>query len=128
MLERIYYPAVFWLDDDGYSVRVPDLPGCFTQGETIQEANEMASDAIGIYLLDETDYPVPSEPKTIELDDGEFIMLVEFDKLSYMKKYDTKAVKKTLTIPAWLNYAAEENHINFSKLLQSALKEKLNIN
>ena len=91
----------------------------------------MAQDVIGLCL--ETyakvlgDVPAPSDPGKIKCDSNDFIALIEFDKVAYQKKYDTKAVKKTLTIPSWLNSLAEEQHINFSSVLQSALKEQLNI-
>ncbi len=125
-MNKIYYPVVFLKDNQGYSCRVPDLPGCFSCGDTIEEANESVTDAIGLYL-DDTDAPAPSEPQTITLENGEFVMLVAFDKLAYAKKHDTKSVKKNLTIPSWLNHLAEERHINFSSVLQSALKKELGI-
>lgn len=102
------------------------MPGCFSCGDTIEEANESVIDAIGLYL-DDTDVPAPSEPQTITLENGEFVMLVAFDKLAYAKKHDTKSVKKNLTIPSWLNRLAEERHINFSSVLQAALKKELDI-
>lgn len=126
-MNKIYYPVIFFKDSQGYSCRVPDLPGCFSYGDTLEEANESVTDAIGLYLDDTDIPPVPSDPKSIALEDGEFVMLVMFDKLAYAKKHDTKSVKKNLTIPSWLNHLAEENHINFSSVLQAALKKELNI-
>lgn len=126
-MNKIYYPVVFFKDGQGYSCRVPDLNGCFSCGDTLEEANESVVDAIGLYLDGADARPVPSDPQTITLENGEFVMLVAFDKLAYAKKHDTKSVKKNLTIPSWLNHLAEERHINFSSVLQAALKKELGI-
>ena len=128
-MSKYYYPALFMIEEVGYSVIVPDLPGCFTQGDTIEEAAEMAKEAMGLYLEDtpEEEYAKPSKPQDIELEDNQFVMMVEFDKIAYDKKFNSKAVKKTLTIPMWLNTLAEKNHINFSSILQSALKAHLGV-
>ena len=123
----LYYPVVLLQEDVGYSVRVPDLDGCFTQGDTLDEALAMTQEAIGLYLTDLADAPAPSLPSDIRLDPGEFVALIPFDALAYKRRHDTRAVKKTLTIPSWLNDAAESAHINFSSLLQSALKQQLHI-
>lgn len=128
-MAKYFYPAIFETEDVGYSVYVPDLEGCYSQGETLEEAVSMIKDAIGLYLdgMQEGKYIKASNPKDISVEDNQFVMMVEFDKIEYDKKYNTKAVKKTLTIPSWLNELAEENHINFSSVLQSALKEKLQV-
>ena len=67
-------------------------------------------------------------PNAIKLEGNQFVMMVAFDKLAYDKKYNAKAVKKTLSIPAWLNNLAKENDINFSNLLQRALMNELGLN
>lgn len=127
-MNKIYYPAVFHPEEVGYSVSVPDLDGCFSEGDTLEEAVEMTTDAIGLWLeCCEGVYPSASNPADIPVDAGDFVTLIPFDLLQYRKKHDTKAVKKTLTIPSWLNVLAEEQHINFSKVLQAALKEQLHI-
>lgn len=126
-MKNIFYPAVFLKESDGYSVRIPDIDGCFTQGDTIGEACANAIEAIGINLEGSSEFPAPSLPNEVEKENDEFIVMVEFDMIDYMRRNDTKAVKKTLTIPSWLNYLAEENHINFSSVLQTALKAQLNI-
>lgn len=125
-MSKLYYPAIFHPESIGYSVSVPDLDGCFSQGETLGESLEMIQDAISLYLSDLTDIPCPSSPESIKTKSPDFIVVVPFD-LSSKSKRDTRSVKKTLTIPAWLNEAAEASHINFSSLLQSALKKQLNI-
>ena len=124
-MRLVFYPVVFHPEEVGYSVTVPDIEGCFTQGDDMNEAVAMAQDAIGLMLEDCKTYPKPSNPADIHLEPNEFVAMVPFDEAAYKKKQ--KPVKKTLSIPAWLNRAAEEAHVNFSGVLQEALKAKLNI-
>ncbi|MGN0107967.1 MAG: type II toxin-antitoxin system HicB family antitoxin [Hominilimicola sp.] len=124
------YPAIFTEEQEGYSVTFPDFEGCFSEGDTLEEAYEMAIDALGLYLEDsETgfEYPKATNPKGIVTNENEFVVMVEFDMIEYMKKHDDKAVKKTLTIPAWLNELAIKENVNFSQTLQNALVEQLKI-
>ena len=126
------YPAVFRQESDGlYSVEFPDLEGCFTSGETLPDAIEMAEDALCLMLYDmEEDgepIPAPSNPKDIAVSDDALVSLVGCDTLEYRKLYNNKSVKKTLTIPAWLNTMAERAELNFSSVLQDALKLRLDV-
>jgi len=127
-MPKQYVPAVFCEEDSGYSVRFPDLDGCFTEGDTLDEAYEMAFDAIGLYV-EQPDggfaLPECSNPNQFALSDNEFIALIEFDSLEYLKKHGNRAVKKTLTIPSWLNYQAEKAKAPFSQILQEGLKDYL---
>lgn len=125
-----YYPAIFTKEDNGYSVRFPDFPGCYTDGDTIEEAYKFSSEAIGLYAQGESgdfSFPKASAPNDILLDKNEFLVLIEFNLIEYLKNTGEKAVKKTLTIPSWLNSLAEQNNVNFSNVLQNALKELLNV-
>ena len=110
-MERIYYyPAIFMKENVGFSVRFPDLPGCYTEGDTIEEAYKMSAAAIGLYAQNEEGefiFPKASEPNNIVLEKDEFLVLIEFDLVEYLKNTSDKAVKKTLTIPSWLNNLAE---------------------
>lgn len=127
-MSKRFYPAVFRQEPDGYSVSFPDLDGCFTEGDTLDEAYAMAIEAIGLYLqMSEGTFrfPAASNPKDISLSKDEFVVLIEFDETEYLKRHDTRSVKKTLTIPSWLNTRAEEAGINFSQTLQEALKNQL---
>lgn len=129
---KYIYPAVFTKDGDFYIVKFPDIEGCYTQGETLSEAVEMAEDALCLMLYDyEEDgkkIPEPSDIKKIKVSENEsFVSLVSCDTLEYRKFYDNKAVKKTLTIPSWLNTMSEKEGINFSAVLQNALKKELHI-
>lgn len=121
-----FYPTIFHPEGTGYSVSVPDLNGCFTQGDSLEEALSMATEAIGLYLEGET-APDATPPERVQVPDGDFLMVVEFDPVAYAKKHNHKAVKKTLSIPAWLNDLAEAANINYSRVLQEALKKQLNL-
>ncbi len=122
-MRKIFYPVVFHPEEIGYTVSVPDLDGCFTQGDTMNEAVAMTQDAIGLMLEDCSVYPKPSNPADIKVAAGDFVVMVQFDEEAYKKQF--KPVKKTLSIPRWLNEAAEAAHINFSSVLQEALKQRL---
>ena len=126
---KLVYPACFCLE--GYSVEVPDLKGCITQGDTLEEALQMAEDAALGWLLTSVEegeeLPSPSNIQDIKLDGkGSFVSLLLLDLTAYTQKYGArKSVKKTLTIPMWLNERAEKCGINFSKTLQDALITKI---
>ena len=124
-MNAIFYPAIFHPEEIGYSVIIPDIEGCFTQGETMDEAVTMAQDAIGLMLEDQKVCPKPSLPSALTVDPGDFVAMVPFDMTEYKKKF--KPVKKTLSIPGWLNDAAEAAHINFSGVLQEGLKSELGL-
>ena len=137
------YPACFYKEDDGYSVIFPDLNYLATQGDSFEDAMEMAVECLASYLYiaqrDGEDVPAPSslvniDPVAVakELDPdlpvGEAIVnLVSVDVAEYAKKHFEKSVKKTLSIPAWLNEAAVAQGVNFSQVLQRAWKEQLHM-
>lgn len=126
------FPAVFRPEKvGGCSVEFPDLPGCVTEGDTLEQAVAMARDAMGLYLYsleeDGETIPTASAPAAIHTEPGQFVSLVDVDMLAYRQKHDNRAVKKTLTVPAWLNAMAEASDINFSQALQAALKERLGL-
>lgn len=124
---KLVYPAVFrpCEEHEGYTVIVPDLPGCVTEGATLADAILMAEDAASGWVLDELEdgniAPAASPADSISLKPGEFVNLLVLDMDSYAEKYGTKAVRKNLTIPAWLNTFAEKRSINFSQVLTDAL-------
>ena len=126
---KFFYPAIFQPEDTGFSVFVPDIPGCMTQGDNMEESLNMVQDAIGLMLEDipVKDYPKASKPQDIMLENNQFVMMVAFDKIAYDTRYNSKSVKKTLSIPAWLNNMALEKNINFSNVLQNALAHELGI-
>ncbi len=124
---KLTYPAIFYPYDegDGYAVEVPDLPGCVSGGDTLAEAIFMGIDAASGWVLDELEdgKPVPkaSGLKDIKPEEDGFVSLLVLDMDAYAEKYGNKAVRKNLTIPAWLNTFAESHHINFSQVLQESL-------
>jgi predicted RNase H-like HicB family nuclease len=126
---KYVYPAIFTPVNGGYSVYIPDLPHCRTFGKSLAEAIEMAEDATSMWLWDaenkKEQVPPPSE--TLPLEPPQFLSFVKADTDAFRRENDNRAVKKTLTIPAWLNTEAEAAHLNFSGILQSALKERLGI-
>ena len=129
-MSKHHYPAVFTEEDVGYSIHFPDLDGCFTEGDSLEEAYNMAFEAVGLYLQQQDGsfiFPSGSDPKHIETDCNEFVALIEFDETEYLRKHDNKAVKKTLTIPSWLNSQAENANAPFSQILQEGLKEYLRV-
>jgi antitoxin HicB len=117
--------------EGGYTVTFPDLPGCITEGDNLKHATEMAIDAMSGWILvsqeDKDKIPEPSEPDNIKLNNDEILVYIPTNIIDYKKKINKKAVKKTLTIPGWLNKEAEEAHINFSSVLKEALINKLNL-
>ena len=129
-MNNYFYPAVFTYDEESkcYIVDFIDLKSCATYGTSIDEAYIMAKDALGLYLSDLDTFPKPTIPYNhVKLKDNQFISIIEIDLQEYRKKYSNIAVKKTLSIPTWLNTLAEKKEINFSQLLQKALKAELNI-
>ena len=134
------YPACFFHEQNGYSVVFPDINNLTTQGRTISDAMEMAVDCLASSLYNCTlvgeSAPMPSDISNISLEsvakklnstvgEGSFVNVVAVDVAAYAKENFEKAVKKTVTIPVWLEKAASEKKINFSKVLQQALKEEL---
>ncbi len=124
------YPVILAPDDFGFLVYIPDFD-VNTQGENITEAIEMARDAIGIMGIDYEDdqkpLPVPSQLCDITADENSILTLVDVDFTEYRRKNETRTVKKNCTLPSWLCYEAEKANINFSQVLQAALKHELKI-
>lgn len=130
---KLTYPVCLYPNDSGYTVIVPDLPGCVTQGNSLSDALFMATDAAGLWVLDELEDgkkpPAASNPleiKAEEYSDG-IVSVILLDMDAYADKYGRKAIRKNCTIPAWLNTAAENADVNFSALLQNALIHTLHL-
>ncbi len=131
MKNKYFYPAYFHkAEEGGFWISFPDIPECLTQGDDMSEAYEMANDALGLSLEDrikEKRIPTPTEIDKLSPEDDAYIVLIEFDLQEYRKKHSSKAIKKTLSIPQWLNEAAVAQNINFSQVLQDGLKAKLGL-
>lgn len=125
---KIFYPAIIHEEDGSFWAEFPDLNGCHTYGETLSETMECAEEALEGYVLTLLEngqkLPLPRNVKTIETADNGFVTLIGTELINYNK---SKAIKKTLTIPEWLNAAAEKENINFSQTLQNALISQLHI-
>lgn len=130
-MAKYVYPAVFHpnADDGSITVTVPALPGCITEGKDLADAIYMAQDALSLWLWDAEDcrdaIPAPEAPPQVTA--PEFVNYVYADTEEYRRKNDSRAVKKTLSIPRWLNTRAEQAGVNFSQVLQDALKDRLSL-
>ena len=125
---KLVYPAIFSpCEEGGYMVEVPDLPGCVTEGDTLAEAIFMGEDAASGWVLLELEEgreaPAASRMEDIRPEEGSFVSLLSLDMGAYAEQYGAKAVRKNLTIPAWLNTFAERQKVNFSQVLTDALTE-----
>ncbi len=131
-MAKYVYPAIFTPEENGgYSVFFPDLESCYTCGDDLQDALFMAEDVLAFVLYDYEvegrNIPAPSKGGAIEKSENDFVNYVACDTVEYAKLHNNKAVKKTLTIPQWLNEAATKRGINFSQVLQEALMQKVNM-
>jgi len=131
MTDRYVYPAIFRFHAGGVDVEFPDLPGCFSHGATQEEAMVNAREALALHLygLEQEGEPIPPPSRVTDIQTGESeaVVLVEAWMPPVRDAVANKAVKKTLTIPKWLNDLAERQGVNFSQVLQKALKEYLGL-
>ena len=130
-MNKLFYPAIFHeAEEGGYWISFPNFPEALTEGDDIEQAYEMANSALGLAITSRLKYgeviPKASSIKELVIEEG-IVVLVEFDLREYQKKHNSRAVKKTLSIPEWLNEEAIAAGINFSQVLQEALMLKLNI-
>ena len=129
MQNKYIYPAIFDFDEDGITVTFPDLPGCITCGDNQEEALKNAKEVLELYMYsleeDNETIPQPSNILDLEVENTQVVVLVDIWMVPVRDEMKNKCVKKTLTIPKWLNDLAIENNVNFSAILQSALKEYL---
>lgn len=129
-MKKLFYPAVFHRAEEGsFKVSFPDIPECLAQGDDLTQAYEMAMEALGlavaIYDRQKRSLPAGSDPRMIQPEPDDFLVVIGFDLLAYKKHTNSRAVKKTLSIPQWMNEAAMDLELNFSQVLQEALLEKI---
>ena len=127
-MAKYTFPAILSREDDGsYSVSFPDIVGCYTCGDDMADALMMAEDALALMLYDmESKHeiiPSPSDPSSFKAKAGQYVTFIACDTFKYQRMHNTKAVKRTISLPAWLNDAAMERGINFSQVLQDGLKK-----
>ena len=127
----ILYPAIFYKEEcDQFFVDFPDLEGCFTCGNGVEHAYRMALEVLDFYLedFDLEQLPSPSDITALAVPENAFASIIALDVMEHFKSRNKKAVKKTLSIPSWMNELALKANINFSQVLQDALTEKLDLN
>ena len=134
---KYIFPAVFTpAEEGGYLVNFPDITdhtsyACMTEGDTLEEALDMASDVLNLTLwsMEEDGAPVPraSAMQEMKAPEGGFVNLISANTKAYREKYDTRAVRKNVTIPHWLDVLGTKNKVNFSKVLQDALMRELHV-
>lgn len=123
------FPAFFYFDNDGISIEFPDLPGCLSCADTEADAFRKAKEALGLHLygmeLDADPIPAPTSVRDLHPDEGGVVAMIDVFMPPVRDRINQRAVKKTVTIPAWLNREAEAAGANFSMILQNALKDYL---
>ena len=131
MKDTYIYPAIISVDDDGISVEFPDLPGCASCADTTEEAAKNANEALRLHLWsmekDNNDMPIPADIRDLQLETNQIPLLVEVFMPPVRERLNNRFVKKTLSLPAWLNAEAEAKGVNFSQILQAGIKEHLKI-
>lgn len=131
MKDTYIYPAVFDYAEDGISISFPDLPGCLPCADNVEEAVKNAKEAMMLHLFgmeeDNEEIPEPTPISEIAPEKNQAIILIDAFMPPFRERQRTKFVKKTLSIPSWLNAEAEHCGVNFSSVLQEALKEKLHL-
>lgn len=129
MKDTYIFPAVFDYADDGISIEFPDLPGCLPCADNVDEAVKNAKEALMLHLYgmeeDNEEIPEPTPINKIHLEPDQAIVLTDVFMPPFREKQKMRYVKKTLSIPSWLNAEAEHYGINFSAVLQEALKQRL---
>ena len=128
---KAIYTAVLWPKDNGngYLIKVPDVPGCATSGKDLVEAMEMMRDALAgcLCVLEDTGeaLPIPRLPASVVSESGETLALIDVDTLKYRMETDTRAVRKNVSLPAWMATMAEKKGINCSQVLQDSLRRMI---
>lgn len=129
--DRYIFPAIFEFANDGISIEFPDLPGCLPCAHDDEEAIKNAKEAMALHLYsmeqDNNEIPEPTPITKLQSDKNQAIVLIEVWMPIYRDAIENRAVKKTLTIPKWLNDLAEKEKVNFSQVLQEALKHNLGV-
>lgn len=128
---KYVYPALFVKEDESIIVTFPDLEDTFTDGATMQEAFENAEDVLNLMLWnreeEKDDIPMPSSPEQITVPQEATLAMIKADTLAYRKLHDQKIIRRSITIPSWLDTLARERNINFSQLMQNAIRRKCGI-
>ncbi len=131
MLNLTYLAVLEPGEDGSYSVSFPDLPGCFSYGDNLAEAQRMAEEAASLHVYgmerDGDEIPTPSLNLSREVTNGNVVMPVTIHPDLYRAKRDNERIKTNITLPAWLKRIAEEQKVNYSRLLETALIDYLQL-
>ncbi|WP_147539392.1 type II toxin-antitoxin system HicB family antitoxin [Anaerotruncus rubiinfantis] len=132
-MKKLVYQAVFEPTDDGYSVYFPDLPGCVSFGESLEDAQNQAAEALGLHLygMEQDGETIPPSSKTLSVDpataQGYLVCPVTVFPDLVRNELDSRRVKTNVTIPAWVKTVAQERNLNCSKLLELAILDAAGI-
>lgn len=131
MKDKYVYPAIFTYDYDGINIEFPDIEGCFSCADTDEEALYMAEDVLGLWMVEleeeNEEIPEPTNLKDIKVGKNQKTALIGVWMPTVRKAINNKSIKKTLTIPQWLDIMVREKDLNFSYILQEGLKKELNL-
>ena len=129
--DKYIFPAIFDHANDGISIFFPDLPGCLPCANSMEEALENAKEALALHLYgmeqDNEEIPEPSALKSVHVESNQALVLIEVYMPMFRDAIANTYIRKNVTIPLWLERAASEKNINFSQVLQLALRELLGI-
>lgn len=129
--DNYLFPVIIFKNNMCYNAYFPDLPGCIATTDDFKTAMQQAKEALELHLWgieqDDGEIPASSFPEDINVPEGQFLCYLDVNMFSIRAAMENRSVKKTLTIPWYLNELAERKHINFSRVLQAALKDKLGI-
>ena len=131
MKDTYIFPAFFEINEDGITIYFPDLPGCLPCADTMEEAFHNAKEALKLHLYgmeeDGEAIPEPSKLQTLHTEPNQIVTLIDVWMPAFRAKMLNKATNKTVTIPRWLDMLAKKNNVNYSQLLQAALKQYLGL-
>ena len=129
---KYVFPAIFTNDSDGIIVTFPDLEDTFTDGNTMEEAFENAEDVLNLMLWnreeEKREIPSPTPAAEIPVPANSTLAMIKADTLAYRKLHDKKTVRRSITLPNWLDTIARERNINCSQLLQNAIRNECGLN
>lgn len=131
MKDTYIFPAFFETNEDGITIFFPDLPGCLPCADTMEEAFHNAKEALQLHLYgmeeDGETIPEPSKLRNLQTQSNQIVTLIDVWMPAFRAKMLNKATNKTVTIPKWLDMLAKKNNVNYSQLLQAALKQYLGL-
>jgi len=131
-MKAVFTASLYLLEDGtGYRASVPDVPGCITTGRDLQDTLDNIRDALGgcLCALEDVNEPLPTPrmPQDFPFEPEVIRVLIDVDTMRYRIHTDTHAVRKNVSLPAWMNSMADRQGINYSQILQEALRQRLGV-